>query len=97
MEKYKQTKKVESVIVSCMLFFVVTLVVAIASFVTLGKARKKDAEYDALIASLQKQEQQLETGIEYVSTSEYLQDQAMNNLGMIEKGDKVYIFNYTNK
>ena len=33
MEKYKQTKKVESVIVSCMLFFVVTLVVAIASFV----------------------------------------------------------------
>lgn len=98
MEHYKQTKKVEGAIVSCMLLFVVVMVVAIVSFVTLGNARKKDADYDALIANLQKQEQQLEVGINNAqNNNEYLQELAINNFGMIKEGETLYIFEYTKK
>ena len=97
MEKFKEAKKVENAIVSCVLLFVVTLVVAIVSFITLGNARKKDANYDSMIAKLQAQEQALEQGIEYVQTEEYLQEQAIDSFGMIKDGDKVYIFDYTKK
>lgn len=98
MENFKQAKKVESIIAGCMLFFVTVVVVAVISFVSLGKARRKSAEYDDMIASLTKQEQQLQNDIYNLKNNpEYLQELAINNYGMIKEGDTLYIFNYNKK
>ena len=59
MENYKQVKKFQAMIVSCMLFFVVVVGVTIISFVSLGKARRQSARYDELIASLKQEEASL--------------------------------------
>lgn len=92
MDNYKQKRKLEGIIALCMLFFVAVVVFSVCSFVALGKARRKNAEYDKLIASLKQEQQSLEKSLDYVNSNEYLESQARGHLGMIKDGEKLYIF-----
>ncbi len=89
---YRQTKKVEAIIAGCMLFFVAVVVLAVGSFISLGKARRKAAKYDEMIASLTAEKASIEDNIDYVNSPEYLESQAREHLGMIKKGENLYIF-----
>ena len=92
MENYKQARKFQLIVVSCMLFFVALVGVAIGSFVSLGKARREDAKYDSLIASLKKEEASLTKGVSYLQDDEFLEEKARNEFGMIKEGETLYIF-----
>lgn len=92
MSNYKQTKRLEGFIAGCMLLFVAVVIFAVCSFVSLGKARRKNAEYDQMIASLKAEQSTLEDSISYVQSPEYLEKQARGHLGMIKDGEKLYIF-----
>lgn len=92
MENYKQTKKVERTIVGCMLFLVALVGVAIFSFIHLGKVRRENAAYDNLIASLKQEQAMLSSDISHVSSYEFLDDAARNELGMIKDGETLYVF-----
>lgn len=92
MENYAQTKKVERIIVSCLIVLVAVVAIAVYSFIALGKVRNKNAKYDELIAQLKAEQVALEDNIDYVSSPEYLEEQAINNLGMIKDGEKIYIY-----
>ena len=92
MENYKQAKKVERIIVSCILFFVAVVGVAIYSFIALGKTRRDNARYDEMIASLKLEQQALKNDVHYMKTEEFLEDKARNELGMIKEGEVLYIF-----
>lgn len=92
MENYKQRKKVQAIIVSCMLFFVALVGVAIASFVSIGKTRKQNAEYDALIASLKQEKASLSASLGDVESPDYLEEKARNEFGMIKEGETLFIF-----
>ena len=92
MENYRQAKKVERIIVSCMLFFVAVVVLAVYSFVALGKTRRKNAEYDNLIAALKQEELSLTQNIDKANSSEYLEEKAREELGMIKDNETLYIF-----
>ena len=92
MSNYKQTRKIEGIIACCMLFFVAVVVLAICSFVSLGKARRKADDYDKMIASLKAEQSALEDGINYMDSQEYLEEKARDHLGMIKDGENLYIF-----
>lgn len=92
MSNYKQTRKVEAIIAGCMLFFVAVVVLAICSFVSLGKARRKADDYDKMIASLKAEQSALEDSIDYMDSQEYLESKARDHLGMIKDGESLYIF-----
>ena len=92
MNNYKQTKKVEGTIAGCMVALVAVVVFAVCSFVALGKARRKNAEYDAMIASLKQEQSALENNIDYFGSNEYLESKARDHLGMIKDGENLYIF-----
>lgn len=92
MNNYKQTKKLEGIIAGCMVFFVAIVIFAVCSFVSLGKARRKNAEYDQMIASLTAEKNELENNINYANSNEFLEGQARGHLGMIKDGEKLYIF-----
>ena len=92
MSNYKQTRKIEAIIAGCMLFFVAVVVLAICSFVSLGKARRKADDYDKMIASLKAEQSALEDGINYMDSQEYLEEKARDHLGMIKDGENLYIF-----
>ena len=92
MSNYKQTRKIEGIIACCMLFFVAVVVLAICSFVSLGKARRKADDYDKMIASLKAEQSALEDGINYMDSQEYLEEKARDHLGMIKDGESLYIF-----
>ncbi len=92
MENYKQTKRFERIVVSCMLFLVALVGVAVVSFVSYGKTRKANAEYDAVIASLKQEQEELSRGIDEVQTDEYLEEKVRNEFGMIKDGETLFIF-----
>lgn len=92
MENYSQTKKIERVIVLCMLFFVVVALVAIYSFVSYGKARKQNAEYDSVIASLKAEQQAIQGNIDEIKNPDYIEEKVRNEFGMIKEGETLYIF-----
>lgn len=92
MSNYKQTRKVEAIIAGCMLFFVAVVVIAICSFVSLGKARRKADDYDKMIASLKAEQSALEDSVDYMDSQEYLESKARDHLGMIKDGESLYIF-----
>lgn len=92
MENYKQTKKVERIIASCMLVLVAVIVLSVFSFVSLGKARRKEAKYDEMIASLKNEQTALENKLDYVNSNEYLESKARDHLGMIKDGETLYVF-----
>ena len=90
MENSKQVKKFERIVVSCMLFFVAVVGVAIYSFIALGKTRRENARYDELIASLKQQEKILTENKENSSNPENLEWQVRYEFGMIEKDETLY-------
>lgn len=92
MNNYKQTKKLEGIIAGCMVFFVAVVIFAVCSFVSLGKARRKAADYDKMIASLKNEQAALEDNIDYMNSNEYLEEKARDHLGMIKDGENLYIF-----
>ena len=92
MENYKQAKRVERTIASCMLILVAVVIFSVFSFVSLGKARRKQAEYDEMIASLKQEQSALENNLGYMSSPEYLESQARDHLGMIKGDENLYIF-----
>lgn len=92
MENYRQAKKVERIIASCILALVAVVVFAVFSFVSLGKARRKEANYDETIAKLKNEQAMLESNLDYMNSNEYLESQARNHLGMIKEGENLYIF-----
>ncbi len=92
MANYKQTRKVEGIIASCMLALVAVVVFAVFSFVSLGKARRKDAAYDETIAKLKNEQTMLENNLDYMSSQEYLESQARDHLGMIKENENLYVF-----
>ena len=92
MENYKQAKKVERIIASSIFVFVAVVILAVFSFVSLGKARRKAAKYDETIASLKQEQSSLENNLDYMNSPEYLESQARDHLGMIKDGENLYIF-----
>ncbi len=92
MENYKATKKVERIIVSCLVALVAVFAVAIVSFVSLSNARRKNVRYDELIASLEHQKANLEQNIGHMQSGAYLEEQARDQFGMIKDGEKLYIY-----
>ena len=92
MENYKQVKKFERIIIGSIFFGLAILVLAISSFVVVGKARKKNADYDNMILSLKEQKTNLTEGVEYRNSSVYLEEQARYHYSMIKKGETYYIF-----
>lgn len=92
MENYKQAKKVERIIACSIFVFVAVIIFSVFSFVSLGKARRKQAKYDDAIASLRQEESALKNNLEYMRSPEYLESQARNHLGMIQEDENLYIF-----
>ena len=93
MENYSKTKRVERTIVLCLLALVAVFAVAIYSFVALGNARRKNAEYDELVAALQKQEQSLENDIDKMKDPTHLEQLARDHYGYIKDGERYYKYN----
>ena len=91
-ENYAGTKKVERIIVLCLIGLVAIVVVAVISFVSLGRARRTNASYDELIASLNAEKNALEQNLDYMNTSAYLEEQARDQFGMIKEGETLYIY-----
>ena len=92
MENYEQVKKLKRIILSCMLVFAVVFVVAIYSFIALGKARRKNANYDEFVAALETRESSLKEKVDEVQTDEYLEERARDYLGMVQEGETLYKF-----
>ena len=92
MEKSKQIKKIEKLIAISLFAFLVVFVVAIFSFVEVGKARRKNNNYDEFIVALQNEKTSLEMGIDERSNEDYLNEQARDHLGMIKDGETLYIY-----
>ena len=92
MEKYSQLKKLEYIIVSCLVAFAVIVVISIYSFISLGKARRANAKYDEFIATLEQKEANLKDANDYMNSEAYLEEQARNHLGMIKDGETLYVF-----
>lgn len=92
MENYKQAKKVERIIACSIFVFVAVIIFSVFSFVSLGKARRKQAKYDEMIASLKQEQSALENNLGYMSSPEYLESQARDHLGMIKGDENLYIF-----
>lgn len=88
----QQVRKFTTMVVSCMIAFVAVVIVAVASFITLGSARRKSAKYDEMIASLTKQEQLLKENIDYMDSPMYIEEQARNEHGMLKENEKLVIF-----
>ena len=92
MENFSAAKRLERIIVLSMLSFIVVFVVAIFSFVYLGNARSVQAKQVETISSLTKQEETLKESIENFKSEEYKTNYYRNELGMIKKGNKIYIY-----
>ena len=90
MEKFKQTKRLENIVRFAVVFMVALVCVAVASFVRLAKVRRENAKYDALIASLQEENKNVNQSIDDMTAYDYLEEQARYRLGMI-KGDETHI------
>lgn len=89
MEQYKQTKRIENFVRLSVLFLVVLVFVAVISFVKLGNARRENEKYDALIAELKLESENVNVNIEKRKSPDYLEKQVREK-GMIKNGE-IYI------
>ncbi len=92
MENYSKAKKVENVIVLCLMAFVGVVIVAICSIVSVNGAKREVASYDKLIADLSEEKIRLENNITEIGSSSYLEELARGELGMIKDGETIYYF-----
>lgn len=89
MDNYKQKKRFENFVRLSVLFFVVVVLVAVMSFVKLGKARRKNEEYDNTIAELILKKESLNNSFGS-KTDDYYENQVREKLGMVD-GKETYI------
>lgn len=93
MENFSKAKKIENIIVLCLLAFVGVLIVAITSIVTVGGAKREVAAYDKLIEELSAEKASLEKDLDTIENDPtYLEEQARGDLGMIKQGEKIFYF-----
>ena len=90
MENYRQTKRLENIVRLAVLFLTVLVCVAVFSFVKLGQARRENARYDELIATLREENAKVNQSITDMTSDDYLEEQARDRLGMI-KGNETNI------
>lgn len=86
MENYKQTKRFENFVRLSVLLLVVLICVATFSFVRLGSAKRENEKYDNLIAELTAENNKIQQSIKSID-NEYYENQARDNLGMIQEGE----------
>ena len=86
MENYKQTKRFENFVRLSVLLLVVLVCVATFSFVRLGSAKRKNEKYENLIAQLTAENNRIQQSIDSID-NEYYENQARDNLGMIQEGE----------
>ena len=60
--------------------------------ISLGKARRTNANYDALIARLEAEKNSLENNLDYMNTDAFIEEQAREHFGMIKDGETLYIY-----
>ena len=89
---YNQMKKIEKIVASCILSFIVVVVIAFYSFVKLNAARRENARYDEFISALEITENNLKKNVDVMKTDEYLEEQARDNFGMIKDGETLYTY-----
>lgn len=89
MENYRQTKRFENFVRLSVLLFVIVAIVAVVSFVKLGKARRKNEQYDNLIAELMVEKEKLNNSVNNKTTDDY-ETEVRDKLGMVS-GDETYI------
>lgn len=89
MENFKQKKRFENIVRLSVLFFVVVVLVAVVSFVRLGKMRRKNEEYDNTIAELIAKKDSLNNSVSS-KTDDYYESQVREKLGMVD-GKETYI------
>ena len=89
-EKYRQTKRFENFVRLGVLFLVVLICVATFSFIKLGSARRENEKYDNLIAQLTQEKKKANLTSAEKNSSDYLEQQVREKLGMI-KGDEIHI------
>ena len=87
MENYRQAKRFENFVRLCVLFLVVLVCVATFSFVKLGNARRENEKYDNLIEQLSRENKNVNLTGEERNSSEYLEKQVREKLGMIKDGE----------
>lgn len=90
MEKYKQTKRFENFVRLAVVFLVVLVCVATFSFIKLGNARRKNEEYDLLIAELTAENERIEASVTERQSPEYLEKYVREVMGWV-KGDETHI------
>lgn len=90
MEKYKQTKRFENFVRLAVVFLVVLVCVATFSFIKLGNARRKNEEYDTLIAELTAENERIEASVTERRSPEYLEKYVREVMGWV-KGDETHI------
>ncbi len=89
-EKYRQTKRFENFVRLSVLLLVVLICVATFSFVRLGNVRRENERYDNLIAQLSEEKKNVNLTSVEKNSSDYLEQQVREKLGMI-KNDEVHI------
>jgi len=89
---YRQIRKIEKIVATCLLSFAVVVIIAVYSFIKLGNVRRENAEYNEYIAALEVQEDNLKKDVDDMKTDEYLDEQARDNYGMIKDGETLYIY-----
>lgn len=89
MGNYKQTKRFENFVRLSVLLFVAVVIVAVFSFVKLGSARRKNEQYDNMIAELIAKKESLDGSVE-LKSDDYYEGQVREKLGMVD-GDETYI------
>lgn len=88
MDNYKQKKRFENLVRLSVLLFVVVVFVAVISFVKLGKARRKNEEYDNVIAELILKKESLDNSVGSIN-DDYYENQVREKLGMVD-GNGIY-------
>ncbi len=88
--KLQSLVKLITVLATTLLF--VLLCIVIYQYVRLGTLSKKDTELDRKIAELSVTEAELREGIKKRSSDSYIEQEARENLGMIEEnGETIYV------
>ena len=93
MRKNSQIRKLENIIFACFFCFAVVFAISVYSFVKLNTARKQNAMYDEEIKKMEYQNTNLNNSVENMKTTDYVENEARENLGLVKDGETVYYYN----
>ncbi|MBQ7453320.1 MAG: septum formation initiator family protein [Clostridia bacterium] len=89
--KFRSMVKLITVCATCLL--VVLVAVIFGQQIALKNMASKQSELNAELASLENRRVSLENGIDTRISEDYIERQAREQLGMIKKGEIIYIYN----